>query len=153
MLELCIANNIGIKAVEERVLWIPENNNLPPKRNFWQLKTFIKYFLYPLHRRSGWSRQYWYGWKDSSSSVLLWQSWPGGWKHNTCAVIPWAHPSLDTRILMHCSDGLFGRIIACTALRAGNGPLQGMSLLLKIQPLILFSVLQKGKCPRFRPWK
>lgn len=153
MLELCIANNIGIKAVEERVLWIPENNNLPPKRNFWQLKTFIKYFLYPLHRRSGWSRQYGYGWKDSSSSALLWQSWPGGWKHNTCAVIPWAHPSLDTRILMHCSDGLFGRIIACTALRAGNGPLQGMSLLLKIQPLILFSVLQKGKCPRFRPWK
>ena len=67
MLELCIANNIGINAVEERVRWIPGDNNLPPERNFWQLTKFIKHFLYPLHRRIGWSRQYRYGWKDSST--------------------------------------------------------------------------------------
>lgn len=53
MLELCIANNSGINAVEERELWIPGDNNLPPKRNFWQVTKLIKYFLYPLHRRSG----------------------------------------------------------------------------------------------------
>jgi len=100
-----------------------------------------------------WVVKYWYGWKNSFAGTLRQWSWPGGWKHNTCVVISRAHRSLDTCILMHCSDGLFGRITACTALRARNGPLQGMSLLLKIQPLILFSALQKGKCPWFRPWK
>lgn len=136
------------------MLSIPGDNNLPPLRNLWQLTKFKKiYFLYPLHRRIGWSRQYRYGWKGSSARVLRWWSWPGGWERNTCTVISWAHPSLGTRILMHHSASLLGRIIACAALRAGNGPLQGTSLLLEAQPLILFSALQKGKCPWFRPWK
>lgn len=48
MLEFCIANNIGISAAEEHGLWLPGDNHLPPKKNFWLLTKFTKYFLYPL---------------------------------------------------------------------------------------------------------
>lgn len=48
MLEFCTANNIGMSAAEERGLWLPGDNNLPPKKNFWLLTKFTKYFLYLL---------------------------------------------------------------------------------------------------------
>lgn len=47
MLELCIANNIGIKAVEEQVLRIPGDKDLPPKRKFWHWKKIHKLFFVP----------------------------------------------------------------------------------------------------------
>lgn len=104
MLEFCIADNIGIKVVGDHVLWMPADNNSPPKGTSDSWQQFMGYFLHPLHR-SGWLWPYWCGGKGSSTGAR--------WLETTPAVGFHGHiPAWPQASLMHCSCGLFHGIIA-----------------------------------------